>query len=338
MLSHRIRVLITGATGFVGRHLCEYLLSQGIRIRAIGRKSTPDFSHENYEYHQIADINGETNWEDLLHGVDVVVHLAARVHHEKDKGMKALALYQETNVKGTQQLAKAAVKADVKRFIYISSIKVNGEKTIGMPYRADSQPQAKDAYSLSKLQGEQILQEESRRSGMEWVIIRPPLVYGPGVKGNFGRLIELARTRFPLPFGAIKNSRSLVSIYNLSHFIHCTLSHPHAHGEVFLVSDNQDLSTPGLIKVLRRVQGRRSWLFPFPLSFLKLFAFLTGRRSQLQRLTDSLQVNIEKSQRLLNWTPPYSVEEAMKTLYVEDKSEPLYDASKLGIDLQPVKS
>lgn len=334
MLSNRMRVLMTGATGFVGKHLCEYLLTQGTRIRAIGRKAEPDFSHENYEYHQIECIDGETNWDNLLNDIDVVIHLAARVHHKKDKGMKSLALYQETNLKGTQQLAKAAVKADVKRFIYLSTIKVNGEKTIGMPYRAENQPQPKDAYSLSKLQGEQILQEESRRSGMEWVIIRPPLIYGPGVKGNFAQLIEVARTRFPLPFMSVKNRRSFVSIYNLCSFIHQTLSHPNAHGEVFLVSDNHDLSTSGLIKVLRRAQGRRAWLFPFPVSFLKLIAFLTGKRRKLDRLIDSLQVNIEKSERLLNWTAPYSVEEAMKVLYAtDDKIKPIYtqQTSKLGI-------
>lgn len=333
MLTNRLRVLITGATGFVGKHLCDYLLSQGIRIRAIGRKREPDFLHENYEYHQITDINGETNWGSLLSGIDVVIHLAARVHQEKDKGMKALALYQEINVKGTEQLASAAVKADVKRFIYISSIKVNGEKTIGMPYRAENQPHPKDAYSLSKLQGEQILQEVSRRSGMEWVIIRPPLVYGPGVKGNFGRLINLARTRFPLPFASVKNHRSLVSVYNLCSFIQCTLSHPNAAGEVFLVSDNNDLSTPGLVKALRRAQQRISWLYPFPKTILKLLAFITGKSAQLDRLIDSLQVNIEKSQRLLNWSPPYSVEESMKALYVtDDKMKPNYrPLSNLGI-------
>ncbi|MBI2791942.1 MAG: NAD-dependent epimerase/dehydratase family protein [Gammaproteobacteria bacterium] len=313
------RVLVTGATGFVGRHLCLHLLSQGYHVTAIGRKETYDISHENLVYFCVDHIDANTNWHEFLYDVSVVVHLAARVHHLQDKGMSALPLYQEINVKGTQQLAKAAVKAGVKRFVYISTIKVIAEKTIDMPLRAEDQPRPQDAYSLSKLQAEQILQEESKRSGMEWVIIRPPLVYGAFVKGNFRRLLRLAKLPLPLPLGALRNRRSLVSINNLISFIECCIHHPNAHREVFLVSDNQDLSTSGLIKLMRRCLGKRSGLFYFPTGLLKLFGFLTGKRGEVARVVESLQLNIEKSMRLLSWRPPFTVEESIQALLTEEE-------------------
>ncbi|MFI4937111.1 MAG: NAD-dependent epimerase/dehydratase family protein [Candidatus Berkiellales bacterium] len=315
-------VLITGATGFVGKHLCNHLIEKGFQVRAVGRALNAEISHAHFDYRQIENMDENTCWDNLLEGVEVVVHLGARVHQMKDQGMQALAEYQAINVKGTQQLAQAAIKSNVKRFIYMSTIKVNGEKTICTPYRAEDQPRPQDAYSLSKLQGEQILQEGSRRSGMEWVIIRPPLVYGAFVKGNFRRLLKLAKTRLPLPFATVKNLRSFVSIDNLCSFIECCLFHPNAHGEVFLVSDNQDISLAKLIKICRRAQGRWPLLFPFPLFLLKFAAFLIGKGKQINRLFDSLQVNIEKSMRLLNWQPMCTVEEAIKKLYMaEDPCE-----------------
>lgn len=328
-MQNNYRVLVTGATGFVGKHLCQHLLAQGYYVSAVGRTKDFSLSHENLEYFYVENIDASTDWQEILKDIDVVVHLAARVHHLKDKGLKSLKQYQEINVKGTQHLAKAAVKNDVKRFIYISTIKVNGEKTIEMPLRAEDQPRPQDAYSLSKLQAEQILQEESKRSGMEWVIIRPPLIYGPFVKGNFRQLLNIAKTRLPLPLGAIRNRRSLVSVYNLCSFIECCLSHPHAHREVFLVSDQQDLSTPQLVKLLRRLLNRRSGLFPVPVILLKLLGVLTGKKRQVDRIVDSLQLNIEKSTRLLNWKPPLSVEASLEALYVEEGLlEPMVSAPK----------
>lgn len=314
-------VLVTGATGFVGKHLCRHLLAQGWKVRAIGRQVSYDLSHPSLDYHQIGSIDGQTDWGNLLEGIDVVVHLAARVHQMKDKGMQALAQYQEINVRGTQQLARAAIASDVKRFIYLSTIKVNGEKTIDMPFRAEDQPRPQDAYSLSKLQGEQILQEESRRSGMEWVIIRPTLVYGAHNEGNFKRLVHLANSYYPLPFGMIKNKRSLVSVYNLCDFIERSLVHPNAQREVFLVSDDEDISTPTLIKILRNANNRSSLLFPFPTSILKLLGFLVFQSKAMSRLLGSLQVNIEKSKRLLQWTAPYSVEGSIKIMYEQEEGK-----------------
>lgn len=311
-MQDNITVLVTGASGFVGLHLCQHLLAQGYRVKAVARKATFALTHANLTYHQVDNIDGKTSWQGILDGVTVVVHLAARVHQMNDRKMKALSAYQEVNVKGTQHLVRQAVKHQVSRFIYISTIKVNGEKTFEMPFRADDQPHPQDAYSLSKLQAEKILQEEARRQGMEWVIIRPPLIYGPQVKGNFKQLIKLAKTAYPLPLHSIKNQRSLVSVFNLVSFIECCLSHQNAQREVFLVSDNQDLSTPGLIRALRAAMGKRSGLFPFPIFILKLLGLVLGKKRQLERLTESLQVNIEKSMRLLNWQPPYSIDESLK--------------------------
>lgn len=320
MLSNRPKVLITGATGFVGKQLCQYFLTKGLSVKGVGRKLHAEISHPHFEYYWIESIDDTTQWGTLLDDVDVVVHLAARVHQRQDKGMRALTEYQRVNVKGTQQLARAAVKSDVRRFIYISSIKVNGEKTVDMSFRAEDQPQPQNAYSLSKLQAEQILQEESRRSGMEWVIIRPPLIYGPNVKGNFRCLLKLAKMCLPLPFASVNNRRSLVSIYNLCNFIECCLTHPHATGEVFLVSDNEDLSTARLIKFIRQAYGKRAWLFPVPLILLKLLGYITGQSRQWDRLLSSLQVNIEKSQRLLNWQPIIKTEDAIKALCESERA------------------
>lgn len=321
MLNDARRVLVTGATGFVGKHLCKHLLAQNYLVTAVGRQKSFELTHDNLIYYCIDQIDGNTDWQEILSGIDVVVHLAARVHHLQEKGLALLSLYQETNVKGTQQLAKAAVLGGVKRFVYISTIKVIAEKTIEMPLRAEDQPRPQDAYSVSKLQAEQILQEEARRSGMEWVIIRPPLVYGAFVKGNFRRLLQLAKSSFPLPLGALRNRRSFVSVNNLTRFIECCMHHPNAHREVFLVSDNQDLSTAALVKLLRRARGKRCHLFPFPTSLLKLFGFLVGKRGEVSRMVESLQLNIEKSMRLLNWRPPFTVEESIQALYAAEEEQ-----------------
>lgn len=314
------RVLVTGATGFVGQAFCQWLLDLGHVVTALGRRAIfpLPLSHPNFTYHSIdfqkKDEQNETLLASLMQGVDVVVHLAARVHHLKETGMQQLSAYQEINVDVTQRVAKAAVNASVKRFVYLSTIKVLGEKTIGSPFRAEDHPRPQDAYSVSKLQAEKILQEECRRSGMEWVIIRPPLIYGLAAKGNFKRLLNLSKTCLPLPFRTIRNRRSLVSLENLCSFIACCVSHPHARGEVFLVSDNHDLSTAELIKTMRKIQSKWAKLFPFPIGLLKLLGCLAGRRREVDRLIDSLQLNIEKSMRLLEWQPPMTPEKSLSGL------------------------
>lgn len=314
-----LQVLVTGATGFVGRHLCQYLLDQGYQVTAIGRQSTWDLIHPHLRYYSVPSIDASTDYANILEGIDVVVHLASRVHCMSDRGMKSLPAYQAVNVQGTQRLVECAVKCHVKRFIYLSSIKVNGEKTLDTPFRADDQPRPSDAYGLSKLQAEQILQQTAKRTGMEWVIIRTPLIYGPGVKGNFAKLMGLASSRFPLPLRSLKRLRSFVSIQNLCHFITCCLQNPQVEREILLVSDGEDISTAKWIKILRRSLGRRSGLFPFPVSILKCLATLLGRRRQIERLVEPLQVNIEKSIRLLAWHPPFSVSECSEMLWKKEQ-------------------
>lgn len=318
MQNESLTVLVTGATGFIGKALCEYLLNLGYKVKAAGRKPKYHLTHPRLHYFVVDNIDNQTYWQPMIEGVDVVIHLAARVHQMREKGLKLLPLYQKVNVLGTQQLARFAIQHEVKRFIYLSSVKVLAEKTIESPLRAEDQPRPKDAYSVSKLQGEQILCQEAKRSAMEWVIIRPPLVYGKGVGGNFKKLFDLAQSRLPLPFSTIKNKRSFVGIQNLVSLIECCIAHPNAGGEVFLVSDNADLSTPQLIKKIRHQKGRLSWLFPFPMWFIKFIAFLLGRRQMMARLTESLQVNIEKTTRLLNWSPPISVEDCLKSCLIEE--------------------
>jgi len=319
MSNKNTTILVTGATGFVGQHLCRYLLTKGYSIKAVGRKPSLEIMHPNLTYIRVEGLHEQTDWATLFQGVGIVVHLAGRAHQSKEQGMQHLALYQQENVKTTQWLAKAAIQYDVKRFIYLSTIKVIGEKTVNIALRAEDQPRPQDPYSVSKLQAEQILQEESRRSGMEWVIIRPPLIYGSLVKGNFRKLLKLAKTKFPLPFGATSHRRSFVSITNLCSFIECCMTHPYAQREVFLVSDNHDLTCGELIGFLRKAMHRKTRIFPMPLSVLKLLGLLAGKRNEVNKMTDALQINIEKSTRLLGWQVPYSVEDSFKALFEEER-------------------
>lgn len=315
-----VHVLVTGATGFVGRHLCQHLLIQGCRVTAVGRKPTFSLTHPQLTYHEVPTIDADTDWAPILPGVEVIVHLAARVHCMKDRGMRALRDYQAVNVQGTQRLVECAVK-HVKRFVYLSTIKVNGEKTLDTAFRADDHPRPLDAYSLSKLQGEQILRQVAKRTGMEWVIVRTPLIYGPGVKGNFEKLMRLAKTRLPLPFRSLKQLRSFVSIQNLCDFLTCCLEHSRAEREILMVSDGEDLSTAKWIKYLRRSLGRRSWLFHCPAGVIRWAATLVWKRRMANRLIDPLQINIEKSKRLLAWQPPYTVSECIEKLWEKEEIE-----------------
>lgn len=319
MTPKTLHVLVTGATGFVGLHLCEHLLAQGYHVTALGRQAGFNLSHPHLQYHAMPPLEDEADYTAVLQGVDVVVHLAARVHCMSDKGMKSLSEYQAVNVRGTQRLVECAVKQQVKRFIYLSTIKVNGEQTHESAFRADDHPHPSDAYSLSKLQAEQIVQQTAKRSGMEWVIIRTPLVYGSGVKGNFEKLMHLARSQWPLPFRSMRRLRSFVSIQNLCDFITCCLQNAQAEREILLVSDGEDISVAQWIKLLRRSLDRRSGLFPFPLGLMKVIATLVGKRKQIERLIEPLQMNIEKSIRLLSWHPPYSVKECVQMLWKKEQ-------------------
>lgn len=305
-----LNVLVTGASGFVGEALVLHLL--------VGKRFCP-----------VAAARGATR----LHGlcrvlpfdltrtkvlpafddVQVVVHAAARVHVMREEAADALAEFRDVNVQGALKLARQAAESGVKRFIFISSIKVNGEGTTnGDVFRADDRPSPADAYGISKCEAEEALTQFGRETGMEIVIIRPPLVYGPGVKANFMSMLGWLRRGVPLPLGGVRNRRSLVSIGNLISLIVTCIDHPAAANQVFLVSDGEDLSTSQLLSRLSRIFGRRARLLPVPEWLLKLAASMFGMQAVAQRLCGSLRVDIDKNRELLGWLPPVSVDCAMR--------------------------
>lgn len=306
-----MRVLVTGATGFIGRALIEALQLYGYEAIASVRQF-PDNPIRWVRYCSIADIGAGTHWLTALDGVDTVVHAAARAHIVRDVSAEPLKEYRKVNVDGSLRLARQAAEAGVRRLIFISSIKVNGEQTApGVPFRADSESAPRDAYGMSKLEAEQGLQALAAETGMEVVIIRPPLVYGPGVKANFLSMMRWLDRGIPLPLGAIDNLRSLVALDNLVDLIVTCISHPVAANQVFLASDGEDLSTTELLLRMGMALGKPARLLPIPSTWLERGAALIGRSGFAQRLCGSLQVDIAKTRALLGWSPPVAVSEAL---------------------------
>jgi nucleoside-diphosphate-sugar epimerase len=306
-------ILVTGATGFVGRAVTARLGSTPMaRVRgALRAPARPLVS--GVEPLIVDDLSPTADWTAALRGVDVVVHTAARVHVMHDDASDPLAEFRRVNVGGTTQLARQAAAAGVRRFIFISSIKVNGEETRpGLAYTADDAPAPVDPYGTSKHEAEEALRELSRRTGMEVVIIRPVLVYGPGVKGNFRSVVRWVDRGVPLPLGAVDNRRSLVAIDNLVDLIATCTKHPAAANQSFLVSDGEDLSTTDLLRRTAAALGKPSRLVPVPVRVLQAAARVLGKQSVAQRLFGSLQVDIAKTRQLLSWTPPIAVDEGLR--------------------------
>lgn len=306
-----MKVLVTGASGFLGSALCGHLLAKGQTVIGAVR-NMPENPLPGVEYRVVSDLSPETNWREALVGMGAVVHCAARVHIMKETSIDPLAAFREMNVKGTACLAGQLVDNGVKRFVFISSIKVNGETTSGHPFTADDTPAPKDPYGISKWETEQVLQRIAEKTGLEVVIIRPPLVYGPGVRANFLRLMQAVKRGMPLPLGAINNRRSLVALDNLMDLIDTCLNHPAARNQTFLVSDGSDLSTTELIKNMAAALDRPTRLIPVPESLLRVVAKLLGKTSIAQRLCSSLQVDINKTRDMLGWSPPVTGEEALR--------------------------
>lgn len=303
------RVLVTGATGFIGRVLCEHLARSGhtVRVALRGRRPLPAGVAECT---LVGEIGSATAWETALRDVELVVHAAARTHvlHADPGGATH---YAEVNAAGTRRLAQAAVAAGVRRFVYLSSIKVNGEATRGRPYTAADPPAPADDYGRSKLQGETWLTQAAASGGMQAAIVRPPLVYGPGVGANFLRLMRWVDGRRPLPFGAIRNRRSLVNVWNLADLIAVLLARPGAVHGVWLMSDGEDCSTPELIQHLGRALQRPVRLLAVPVPLLRLAATLSGRGREAARLCDSLAVDDGPTRAALGWRPPVAMDEAL---------------------------
>lgn len=302
------KILITGATGFVGSLLVKKLEEIGLSYIAPSRSFDASLDLSQY----VGDIGPDTDWISVLSGVEVVIHLAARTHIMSNEAIDPLAEYRKINVDGTLNLAMQSATAGVKRFIFISSVKVNGESTTGGDAFVEGRPSTpEDAYGISKLEAEMGLQAISNETGMEVVIIRPPLVYGAGVKANFLNLIKLSTTRLPLPFGSINNRRSMIYVGNLVDFIFKCIDHPAAINQIFLVSDGEDVSLRYLITLIRSEFGNSSRLLPIPIALFKLVGICSGKKHVIDRLVGDLQVDSSKSRNLLGWVPPYSVEEGI---------------------------
>ncbi|WP_273428468.1 SDR family oxidoreductase [Chitinibacter tainanensis] len=298
-------LLITGSNGFVGRAVCDRLRSENCTFRASVRKGTGNVI-------AVGDIDGNTPWSVALAGIDVVVHTAARVHIMNDASLDPLADFRKVNVAGTLNLARQAVAAGVRRFVFISSIKVNGEATKpGKTFHADDIAAPLDSYGISKSEAEQELLQLAIETGLEVVIIRPPLVYGPGVKANFAAMMKWLCKGVPLPLGAIQNKRSLVALDNLVDLIWVCVHHPAAANQIFLAGDGEDLSTTELLERMAKALGVASRLIPVPMWMLQTGAALLGKSDMAQRLCGSLQVDISKAAKLLGWQPPVSVDKAL---------------------------
>ena len=305
------RVVVTGAAGFVGLHLVPVLCAQGVTVRAALRRGAPRLP-EDVEPVVVGDLSDRPNLQNALRGVDAVIHLAGRVHVMQESASDPEAAYRSANVEATRHLANQAARAGVRRFIFLSSIKVNGERTGPHAFTESDAAAPQDAYARSKWAAEQALHEVAAQTGLEVVIVRPPLVYGPGVRANFLRLMRLVQRGVPLPLGSVENRRSMVGQGNLCDLLALCLRHPAAAGQTFLASDQNDLSTPGLIRAIASAMGRRARLFPFPVGVLRQTAGLVGMGSMIERMVDSLQVDSSKATRLLGWTPPVSVAEGLR--------------------------
>ncbi len=309
-----MRLLVTGATGFVGQALVSELLAEEFSVSALVRSETA-YLPSGINKLIVADLAALADFRAVLINIEVVIHLAARVHIMDDGAGDPLAEFRKMNTDATLRLAKQAAEAGVKRFVFLSSIKVNGEMTaIGKPFKPDDGFVPDDPYGLSKYEAEQGLLALAKETGMEVVIIRPPLVYGPGVRANFASMMSWVKKSVPLPFGAIHNQRSLVALDNLVSFIiHC-IDHPKAANEVFLISDGEDVSTTELLQKVAKALGKRSWLLPIPVSWMSFAAKLVGKEDVANRLFGSLQVDSSKASNLLGWKPVVTMDEQLKKM------------------------
>ena len=307
-----MNILLTGATGFVGQFLCPRLLQAGWSVRGtLLASELPSSLVPGVKPIAIQPIDSDTQWAHALEGIDTVIHLAARVHVMDDPAVDPLAAFRLVNVDGTERLAREAARAGVRRFVFISSIKVNGEETPA-PYTSDSPAKPSDPYGISKWEAEQAMRRIEAETGLEVVIVRPTLAYGPGVKANFFNLMKAVQRGIPLPLASVQNRRSLIYIGNLVDALATCATHPAAAGKTYLVNDGEDVSTAELIRRISHALGRPDRLFPFPPSIMRMASGLLGRSAAMDRLLDSLAVDTSKIRRELGWKAPYTMEQGLQ--------------------------
>ncbi|HSI42868.1 MAG TPA: SDR family oxidoreductase [Methylotenera sp.] len=306
------RILVTGANGFVGHQLCEELVKLDFPVSAASR-AKESLNIIGCDVIKVPDIDAYTDWTAALSEVDTVIHLAARVHVMHDDATNPLDEFLKVNLHGTVSLARQAANAGVRRFVYVSSIKVNGEYTIeSESFTETCAPNPQDPYAISKLRAEHALQVIGEETGMEIVIIRPPLIYGPGVKANFLNLIKLVDRSLPLPLGDIHNSRSMVYVGNIVSALVACATHGNAANQLYLVSDGENVSTPQLVAKISTALNRRNRIFYFPIFLIYFAATLFGKRTVIQRLTQSLIIDSAKIRKELGWQPPFTLTDGLK--------------------------
>ena len=304
------RILVTGANGFIGSSLCASLKEKGYFVRGAVRNDPYDIPGVD-ETIQVTDINESTDWQEALAGMDTVIHLAARVHVMGHQAAESLETFRKVNLLGTERLARMAAKAGVRRFIFISSVKVNGEGSSHV-YTENDLPSPQDAYAISKREAEDLLVSISKETGIQTVILRLPLVYGPGVKANFRNLIKIVSAGLPLPFKGINNRRSFIYLGNLVDAIITSVNHPLAAGQTFLVNDGQDISTEELIRLIALAMDKKPVLFSLHPVILKALFDITGKGEEMEKLTGTLLVDSSKIRKLLGWKPPFTLGEGIR--------------------------
>lgn len=303
-----MHILITGGNGFVGKELCKSLVNQGINVTSVVRSTAAEMPGVNII---VRSLSNQTDWQDILKDVDVIIHLAGRAHVMKEDEEDPYKAYAEVNVEATRHLAEQAVLNGVQRFVFVSTVKVNGESTKLNAFNEYKKAQPEDDYAKTKFEAEKTLNALAKKSKMDVVIIRPPLIYGKNVKANFRRLIKLSQSGVPMPFGAINNKRSLISLENLIDFLLLCAKHPKAANETFLISDDDDVSTTQLIQTIADASNKKTILIPVPVAWLEFVLRLVGKPSLSMRLFGNLQVDTAKAKTLLNWRPLISFKEGI---------------------------
>tara|TARA_X000000950_G_scaffold198387_1_gene238948 strand:- start:2450 stop:3400 length:951 start_codon:yes stop_codon:yes gene_type:complete len=310
------KICVTGANGFIGKSICKFLSRSGVPVRGFVRNTNYITRADNIEYIQVGDITSNIDWKDNLTGYDCVIHCAGKAHSMNE--INDIHKYYLINTEATKRLAVDAASAKVKRLIFLSTVKVNGESTDKIlknkKFSINDLPNPEDPYSISKFKAEKNLWEISNKTGLEVVIIRLPLVYGYGAKGNLLSLVKLIRLGLPLPFSLLKNKRSLIGIDNLVDIIVSCIDNPNAASKTFLVSDDNDLSTPDLMKLISSSMGNKLRLFPLPLFILKFIGIITRKQKEIKRLSESLQIDCSYAREVLSWSPRVSVAEGMKRM------------------------